>query len=33
VHDQTQLVAVLGELAGALNGGPLLDVLEDLLVA
>src|SRR5208283_4143089 len=33
VHDQAELVAILGELAGALNGGTLLDVLENLLIA
>ena len=33
VDDQTQLVAILGELPGALDGRALLDVLQDLLVA
>jgi hypothetical protein len=33
VDDEAEVVAVLGELAGALDGGALLDVLEDLRVA
>ena len=33
VDDQAQLVAILGELAGALDGRALLDVLQDLLIA
>ena len=32
VDDQAQLVTILGELAGTLDGGPLLDILQDLLV-
>jgi hypothetical protein len=33
VHDQAELPAILGELAGALYGGTLLDVLQNLRVA
>ena len=33
MDDQSQLVAILGELAGALDGGTLLDVLQNLLIA
>ncbi len=33
VHDQAKLVAILGELAGTLDGRALLDVLQDLLIA
>ena len=33
VDDEAEVVAVLGEVAGALDGGALLDVLEDLRVA
>ena len=33
VNDQAELVAILGELAGALDGGALLDVLQNLRIA
>ena len=33
VHDQAELVAVLGELAGMLQGRTLFDVLQNLLIA
>ena len=33
VHHQAKLVAILGELAGTLDGGALLDILQNLLVA
>ena len=33
VDDEAEIVAVLDEVAGALDGGALLDVLEDLRVA
>ena len=33
MHDEAKLVAILGELAGALDGRTFLDVLENLLIS